>query len=215
MNDKKVLSRYLTVNSNLNSETDKPTYTDETSVNIIVQNKSGKYGVIVIRNNVNPGSIIPFSYSSIENIGNEYLAYDGTNYTLFDINGKDQLPDKKVTNRIRGYNSKCIKVLEGNTYHLYNYQGEKLTTKGFKYIELYENYYVGISSDNKLNIYNYTKEIIETPILKDSIQLVKDRYYGDGQLAFKASFRGAIATIEVLGADDKYTSQTVSLDKKE
>ena len=214
MTDKKILSRYLSVNSNLNSETEKPTYTDETSVNIIAQNKSGKYGVIVIRAGSNPGSIIPFSYSSIENIGNNYLAYDGTNYTLFDISGKDLLPNKKITNKIRGYNDKCIKVLEDGTYHLYNYQGEKLTKKGFKYIELYENYYVGISSDNKLNIYNYDKESIEIALLKDSIQLLKDNYYGDGQYAFKVSFRGNIATIEVLGADDKYTSTTITIEKK-
>ena len=216
--DKKILSRYLTVNSNLNSETDKPTYTSETSVNIIAQNRSGKYGVIVIRSNTNPGSIIPFNYSSIENIGNYYLAYDGSNYTLFDMSGQDLLTNKKISNKIRGYNAKYIKVLEGNTYHIYNYQGEKLTSKGFKYIELYDYYYVGISSDNKLNIYNYDKQTIETPLIKDTIQLVKDKYYGDGQLAFKVAFRrtdaGSIATIEVLGADDKYTTMTVSLEKK-
>lgn len=216
LNDKKILSKYLTVNSNLNSESEMPSYIIDSDIKIIAQNKSNKYGVLSINDN-KLTSLVPFNYVSIENIGNYYLAYDGTSYTLFNRNGEDLLPVKKVTNKIRGYNTNYIKVLEGSSYHIYDYEGNKITESiksGFKYIELYENYFVGVSSDNKLNIYSYKypdKPLILKEGKEDSIQLKSDKYYGDGQLSFKVVISGNTVVIYTLNENEKYDTSSVLL----
>ncbi|MBE6161641.1 MAG: hypothetical protein E7158_05450 [Firmicutes bacterium] len=212
LNDKKVLSKYLSVNTNMNSETEMPTYRSESDFRVIAQNRNSKYGILTLNGEGKMASLVPFNYSSIENMGNSYLAYDGTNYTIFARDGKEML-SKRVSNRIRGFNTKYIKVKEGNTYHIYDYAANKLTKNGFKYIQLQENYYVGISSDNKLNIYSYDKDIIETPLINDSIQLINDKYCGDDLLAFKVSIVGENATVYTLNSNEKYDATSYPLVK--
>ena len=205
--DKKVISKYLSVNSNMNSKSDKPVFIVDSNVRIIAQTKSNKYGVLgMVDNKLSP--VIPFNYSMIENIGSNYLVQDSNGYSLFDRSGKELT--KKISAKIRGYNGKYIKAKD-SSYNIYDYEGNKINKNGYKYVDLYDNYYVGVSSDNKLNIYSYDNP--NDAILKDSIQLNSDKYYGDGQLAFKISINGLTATIQVY-KDGSYLSSVESLAKQ-
>ena len=207
--DKKIVSKYLTVNSNLNTKSDKPSFVIDSNVRIIAQTKSNKYGVLgIVDNKLSP--IIPFNYTMIENIGNNYVAQDASGYSLFDKSGKELT--KKINNKIRGYNAKYVKAKDSTSYNIYDYEGSKLTKNGYKYIELYDNYYVGVSSDNKLNIYSYSDP--DNALIENPIQLNIDKYYGDGQIAFKVFITGTTANIQVF-KDGSYLSSTESLVKKE
>lgn len=206
---KKIMSKYNSVNTNLNTNLDKPSYVTEANIQIIAKNQNSKYGVISIAND-NLSSLIKFEYNSIENIGNYYLASDNNGYSLFDKNGKEIT--KKVKNKIRGYNAKYLKVYENNGYQIYDYEANKITNTNFKYIELYDNYFAGIDASNKLNLYAYASA--STKILENDIQLSSDNYYKEGQRAFKIEIVGTTANIHVLN-NGVYTDGTYSLIKQE
>ena len=208
LTNKKTIAKYTSVNTGLNTNLDKPSFVTQSNIYIIAKNKNGYYGVITLNADSQIASLISFNnkYKSIENIGNNYLVSDSNGYSLFDKNGKELT--KKVSNKIRGYNSKYLKVLENNSYYVYDYEGKKITTTGYKYIELYDNYFAAVDSSNKLNIYSYTD--VSKALLKDAIALSSNKYYGDGQLAFKITITGTTAKISVLNSGT-YTESVYSL----
>lgn len=207
--NKKSISKYTSVNTNLNTKLFSPSFLTESNINIIAKNKSGNYGVITLNADSELSSLISFNYKSIENIGENYLASDNSGYSLFDKTGKELT--KKVTNKIRGYNSNYMKVYENNSYYIYDYEGKKITTTSYKYIELYDNYFAAVDSLNKLNIYSYNDA--SNSLINDSIQLFSNKYYGEGQVAFKITFIGNTANVEVLN-NQNYTKSVYSLSKE-
>lgn len=207
LTDKKVISKYLSVNTNLNTNESNPSYQTETNVYVIAKNKSNKYGVITI-NSSGISSLISFNYNSIENIGNYYLSSDGSGYSLIDKNGSEIT--KKISGKIRGYNANYLKVYENNAYQIYDYSGTKITSNGFKYIELYDNYFAGVDSSNKLNIYSYKEP--SKALIQESVSLSSNKYYGDGQVAFKVSIASDTATISTLN-DNSYLTSVYSLNQ--
>ena len=206
LTNKKTIAKYTNVNTGLNTNLDKPSFVTQSNIYVIARNKSGNYGVITLNGDSQLTSLIKFNYKSIENIGANYLVSDSNGYSLFDKTGKELT--KKVSNKIRGYNSKYLKVLENNLYHVYDYEGKKITTTGHKYIELYDNYFAAIDSSNKLNIYSYTES--SKALLKDSVALSSNKYYGDGKLAFKVTITGTTAKVSVLN-NGTYTDSVYSL----
>ncbi len=206
LNDKKVLSKYLSVNTNLNTNSTDVSYLTDSNINIIAENKSSKYGVIAINGDSKLTSLIPFNYNSIEIIGDNYLVNDSKGYSLIDKTGKEIT--KKTSGKIRGYNSSYIKVLEGNSYVIYDLNGNKITNNTFNYVELYNEYFIGVDSSNKINVYSYTDS--SKALLSESIQLNSNNYCGNGQLAFKAAFNGTTVTISVLN-NNQYSSAVYTL----
>ncbi len=202
----KVISKYLNVNTILNTNINEPSFQTESEIHIIAKNNKNKYGIVKI-NDSDVTPVLAFNYNSIEIISNNYLA-NNDGYLLIDKSGKELT--KKITAKIRGYNSTYLKAVENNMYYIYDYNGNKITKEGYKYIELYDNYFAGIDSSNKLNMYSYKEST--TALLNESIQLYADRYYGDGQLAFKINISGDTATIYTL-KDGNYTSSVYSLVK--
>lgn len=206
LTNKKSVAKYNSVNTGLNTNLDKPSFITESNIFVIARNKSGNYGVITLNGDSQLTSLIKFNYKSIENIGSNYLVSDSNGYSLFDKTGKELT--KKVSNKIRGYNSKYLKVSENNSYYIYDYEGKKITTTGYKYIELYDNYFAAVDSSNKLNIYSYTES--SKALLKEAVSLSSNKYYGDGQLAFKVVITGTTAKVSVLN-NGTYTDSVYSL----
>ena len=206
LTNKKTIAKYSSVNTGLNTNIDKPSLVTQSNINVIAKNKNGNYGVITLNGDSELASIIKFSYKSIENIGSNYLASDSNGYSLFDKTGKELT--KKVANKIRGYNAKYLKVLENNSYYIYDYEGKKITTTGYKYIELYDNYFAAVDTSNKLNIYSYVE--VSKALLKESVALSSDKYYGNEQVAFKVVITGTTAKVSVL-SNGTYTDSVYSL----
>ena len=204
LSTKKVISKYLSVNSTLNTNINEPSLQTESNINIIAKNNKNKYGIVKISDS-GVSSVLPFNYSSLEIIGNYYLV-NNDGYILVDNSGKEI--SKKINAKIRGYNTKYIKAIENNMYYVYDYNGNKINTTGSKYIELYDNYFATVDSTNKLNIYAYTDP--SKALIKDSIQLASDKYYGEGALAFRISFTSTTANVSIL-KDGNYISSVYSL----
>ena len=59
-----------------------------------------------------------------------------------------------------------------------------------------------------MNIYAYSDP--SKPLIKDSIQLASDKYYGEGALAFRISFVSTSANVSIL-KDGNYISSVYSL----
>lgn len=204
LSTKKVISKYLSVNSTLNTNINEPSLQTESNINIIAKNNKNKYGIIKIGDS-GVSSVLPFNYSSLEIIGNYYLV-NNDGYILVDKTGKEI--SKKINAKIRGYNTKYIKAIENNMYYVYDYYGNKINIAGSKYIELYDNYFATVDATNKLNIYAYSDP--SKPLIKDSIQLASDKYYGEGALAFRISFVSTSANVSIL-KDGNYISSVYSL----
>ena len=204
LSTKKVISKYLSVNSTLNTNINEPSLQTESNINIIAKNNKNKYGIIKIGDS-GVSSVLPFNYSSLEIIGNYYLV-NNDGYILVDKTGKEI--SKKINAKIRGYNTKYIKAIENNMYYVYDYYGNKINIAGSKYIELYDNYFATVDATNKLNIYAYSNP--SKPLIKDSIQLANDKYYGEGALAFRISFVSTSANVSIL-KDGNYISSVYSL----
>lgn len=204
LSTKKVISKYLSVNSTLNTNINEPSLQTESNINIIAKNNKNKYGIVKISDS-GVSSVLPFNYSSLEIIGNYYLV-NNDGYILVDKTGKEI--SKKINAKIRGYNTKYIKAIENNMYYVYDYNGNRINTAGSKYIELYDNYFATVDATNKLNIYAYSDP--SKPLIKDSIQLASDKYYGEGALAFRISFVSTSANVSIL-KDGNYISSVYSL----
>lgn len=204
LSNKKVISKYLSVNSTLNTNINEPSLQTVSNINIIAKNNKNKYGIVKISDS-GVSAVLPFNYSSLEIIGNYYLV-NNNGYILVDKTGKEI--SNKINAKIKGYNTKYIKAVENNMYYVYDYNGNKINTTGSKYIELYDNYYASIDSANKLNIFSYTDP--SKALIKDSIQLTSDKYYGDGALAFRITFAATNANISIL-KDGNYISSVYSL----
>ena len=107
LSTKKVISKYLSVNSTLNTNINEPSLQTESNINIIAKNNKNKYGIIKIGDS-GVSSVLPFNYSSLEIIGNYYLV-NNDGYILVDKTGKEI--SKKINAKIRGYNTKYIKAI--------------------------------------------------------------------------------------------------------
>ena len=73
--------------------------------------------------------------------------------------------DKKITRM--SDDGKYFFALDNNNYVAYDSKGTSLNKEGLKYIDIYDEYFVGITSEGILNIYDKTgKKITEEKIKK-------------------------------------------------
>lgn len=161
------------------------------SKEVIVQTKSGKYGVIVFEGD-NVSSKIAFEYNSLEKLGEYYLGLDSSNNYRILFNGSESAG---FGNKIRGYNStkQYYKVVESGKYYIYDNVGTKVVSDSYTYVELYDTYYAAVDSNKEVNIYDYSGN----KIFSKGVIVGNYKYYGTENPSFKVKKDGTKYVISV------------------
>lgn len=124
-------------------------------VDVVALNKKGKYGMITIDGDTVSNTYV-FDYNKLEKLGNYYIALDTNNKwkVLLSLGGSESV---SIPDKILGYNDnvKYFKALSSNKYIVYNDQGIKVSEDKYLYVELYSDYYAGVSDSREVNIYDY------------------------------------------------------------
>lgn len=190
------LGKYREINTYSYTGTDDITFSTVTDLQAVAKNQSGNFGVIKINLTEITGHI-NFNYSEMERLRDYYIVKDAHGYLLISqSNGSEQT--SAVPYKIRDYNfnnnNKFIKAkMENGKYYVYDCKDKtcnQLTTEGFDYIELYDQYFAGVNNKNELGIFMYKnqKENMENIISGGTFILLNlKKYYGNGMLAFKIS----------------------------
>ena len=125
----------------------------------MAQGKSdNEYGLIRISDNVS--GTIGFDYASIEKLRDYYLVGTSTGtYKLYRNVGGDPLT-AEYGQKIVDYVGTHLIAGSENEYYVYDFEGNRLWKDegAYKYVALYDNYYVVVTSDNHLNIHKYDKD---------------------------------------------------------
>ncbi len=183
------LGKYRTVNTYSYTGTNDITFSTVTDLQVVAQNQSGNFGVIKI-NLAEVVGHIGFNYSSMEKLRDYYVAKDANGYLLLSKSNGASVTSA-IPYKIRNYNSKYVKVKrdDGN-YYIYDYEnktGKSINTEGFKYVELYDNYFAGVNVNNELGVFTYNRPTQNIISGGTYIPLSLNSYYGNGILAFKIS----------------------------
>ncbi len=180
------LGKYREVNTYSYTGTEDITFSTVTDLQVVAKSQSGNFGVIKINLTEVKGHI-NFNYSEMERLKEYYVSKGPHGYILVDRNSGAE-DSSAIAYKIRNYNKEYVKVKKDNgdyfIYRIQDVQGKSINETGFKYIELYDNYFAGVNYNNQLGIYTYDsdKNIISGEHL---IQLNLNNYYGNGILAFK------------------------------
>jgi hypothetical protein len=200
--NKESMSSYMKVESNTIHNDGKITKYSG-SLDVIVQNKKGNYGVITVgKDSVDVKH--SFSYSKLEFLGDYFLGLDSSNNwrVLF-----DNVESMGFANKIRGYNSnkKFFKTIENNKYYVYGESATKVSEDGYIYVELYSDFYAGLDSDRNLYIYGYNGEKkVNLPVKVGNYAL-----YGTETPAFKVKKDGDSYSVSIWNGS-QYETTTLS-----
>lgn len=155
LKNKKTLSKYSKIDTGSYTKENKITFKNTNATYIIGENKSNKYGVIKIAEDVK--GIIGFNYKNISKIRDYYVAEESAGtYLLLDSNGNEVT--SKYGYKIIDYKGKHLKVENDGKYYVYDFEGEKIEETGYLDITLEDDYYVVITNENKLDIHRYDNE---------------------------------------------------------
>ena len=181
------LGKYRSVNTYSYTGTEDITFSTITDLQVVAQNQSGNFGVIKV-NLTDVTGHIAFNYSEMEKLNEYYVAKDAMGYALISRKDGTNLVSNisyKIRNYIKTESETYVKVIRNGEYYIYNSHNNAISEKGFKYVELYDNYFAGVNNNNELGIFTYAKP--EQNILSGGalIQLYLTNYYGNGTLAFK------------------------------
>lgn len=203
------LGKYMEVATYSYTGTDEITFRTVNDLQVVAKNKSGKYGVIKIGLSEVSGQI-NFNYNEIESLNEYYVAKDATGYLL--LKKKDGSGvTSAIPYKIRNYNekNKIVKIKNNDKYFLRDFQGKEITLEeknGYAYIELYDEFFAAVDSNNTLKLFTYDKP--KNNLIKDKpIQLTSKNYYGNGTLAFKISVNALEYEIFVGTSDNNYKSE--------
>lgn len=183
------LGKYREVNTYSYTGTDDITFSTVTDLQVIAKNQSGNFGVIKINLNEVKGHI-NFNYSSMERLRDYYVAKVPNGYLLVSKSNASE-SSSVIQYKIRNYNDNYVKVKrdDGNyyIYRIQDMQGKSVNTTGFKYLELYDQFFAGVNNSNQLGVYTYEKPDKNIISGDGLLQLNLNNYYGNGILAFKIS----------------------------
>ncbi|MBE6155067.1 MAG: hypothetical protein E7163_05840 [Firmicutes bacterium] len=153
LNKNDTLSEYRSIDVGYIPSEEKITFEDVQENYIIAKNKNNKYGVIKMSSNVE--GVIPFKYNSLEKLKDYYMALESTGtYLLIDKNGLEV--SSKYGYKIIDYKNNYLKVIDNdNKYYIYDFKGNKIEETAYLHISLYNDYYVVIDINKKLDIHKY------------------------------------------------------------
>lgn len=145
------------------------------NVELVAVNKKNKFGVVSI-NGAELQGIHPFDYDHVEKLNDKYIGKNSNNKWVI-LGETNEYADK-----IMGIKGNFIK-LKKNTYSVVKIDSNEKIGAGYKYVELYDNYYAGVDSSNYLMIYDYNGD----DFIKDKILLSNNNYSKVENPAFKIS----------------------------
>lgn len=208
LKDNNVLSSYEDVNTYTEANKGELSLVSVSNINVIVKNKSGKYGMVSIGND-KPTPVYSLEYNHMEMLGEKVLAKNKDNKWLI-LYSKDNT-SSLFDNKIRGYNDNYVKTKSDNgSYEVYDLTGKKVGNSSYKYVELYTNMYAGVDSSNKLMIYDYSGN----EIIKEAVALNSTNYYGNESKAFIIATNGKEISIQVLNGDTYKTENRTIVEKE-
>ncbi len=153
-NNSRPLSSYAKVNTYTPNNDYKITTTSG-QIDVVVLNKTGKYGMISI-----DGSSVTvkhnFNYNRMEKIGDNILVQDTNSY--WKVIYGNGTTSEIFPERITGYNAntKYFKTLNGGNYSVFDDTGKKIVEDKYLYVELYNDYYAALDQNRELSVYDYT-----------------------------------------------------------
>ena len=201
LKDNKSLGTYLEIDNNANENLKDLTYVNGNAT-IIAKLKSNRMGLIEINSDgASVNQNFKFVHEQIERAGKDYIVkqdgkykivYEGGNYTSAEFDGK-----------IMNYANSYVIVKIDNKVHLYNGDGSIHKIKdAFDYIDISNKNVFGAVSNNKLYIYDYDGNKINT----DDITLHTNTYYNSNNVAFKLTSDDKEVTVKVYDKDGNVTS---------
>jgi len=185
-------------------------FVETTGALLIAKNTKDYYGILKINlSEVVSLENVKFNdkYKRIEEINGNYIIQKSTD-TYYMINNKGESLTSEFSGKIMGYKNNHVKVKSGNNYSVFTFDGTEVNKTKFNYVELYDNFFAGVDSSNKLNLYTYTSE---TPIFSESIALSITSNYREGK-SFTATQAGTsykVTIYNVNGSTTTYDSATI------
>ena len=160
LKNNKTLSRYANVDLGVEVKENKITFISNNNLYVIAENKSNKYGVIKVEDDVK--SVIPFNYKNISKLKDYFMAETSGNTYLL-INNTGNKESEEFGSKIVDYSGKYLKTEDNKVY---GFDRTEISKEEFLYIELKDDYYVVINKDKKLDIkkYNDTSFKLRNPI---------------------------------------------------
>lgn len=151
LKNNKTLARYTSI-SGINATENKITFISNNNLPIIAENRSNKFGVIRIEEEVR--SVIPFDYKNISKLKDYYLGETSSSTYLL-LNSTGNKVTEEFGSKIVDYNGNYLKTEDNKVY---DFKRTELSKEDFLYVELKDDYYVVINKDKKLDIKKYNDE---------------------------------------------------------
>ncbi len=152
LTSKKVLVKYASVDAGIHEEGESLSFIEAPDIYIMAQNRNKKYGVIKIANEVS--GAVSFDYANIERLKDYFVAESAQEtYMLIDRSGK--VVTEKLGRKIVDYVGNHLKTLSEDKYYVCDFTGETNDNTGYLDIELFDDYYVKITSSYELDIGKY------------------------------------------------------------
>lgn len=201
------LGKYAAVNTYSYTGSNEISFSTVNDLQVVAKNKSGKFGVIKVGLSEVSGHI-GFNYTEMEALHDYYVAKDANGYLLLSkANGASIT--SAIPYKIRNYNEEYVKVINNNSYYIYDFKGKQINNDGYKYIELYKDFFAGVSNNNVLGLYTYDAPR-NSFLTNDDIRLNLTNYYGNGTLAFVVNVTGNRYTVLVGTTENNYQDIGVS-----
>lgn len=194
------VSSYTADNGNKLTFSAKDTY-------VVVLNKKGKYALLNLTKD-GANVVISFKYTAMEKVGDYMVAQmSATSYDVYKLG--DDTPLFNVKGKMMGYSpdKTYIKYKEGDSYYVADFQGTKVSSTKYTYVDLYKGYYAGVI-DKKLNIYDYDGN----KITKEDLTLESNAFSQTLFPAFKVSKDNNNYIISVF-EDGNYVKHTYYTDR--
>jgi len=206
--DKK-LGSYYAIDAGAYNGKNGISFVETTGALLIAKNTKDYYGILKI----NLSEIVSLTnvkfndkYKKIEEINGNYILQKSTD-TYYMINKTGESLTSEFSGKIMGYKNNYVKVKSGDNYSVFTFKGEEVSNKKFKYVELYDAFYAGVDSNNKLNLYKYTDS---DPIFNENITLSITTNYREGK-SFTATSSGSsykVTVYNVNGGTTVYDSSS-------
>lgn len=121
----------------------------EVNKDSVIVKKNDKYGIMSFDN---PQDVkLDYEYMGYILEATNLIVSNNNNYKLISFDGTEV--SKNVPGKIMSYDSKNISVKSSNTYHVYDYTGNKVIDKDFDYIRFQDSYIIG-ADKKKLYVYD-------------------------------------------------------------
>ncbi|MBQ8659565.1 MAG: hypothetical protein IJ475_01840 [Bacilli bacterium] len=158
LKNRKQLVSYTSVNS----YTENNDYTMshyEGDLNVVALNKKGQYGMITVTAD-SASTAYKFQYNKMEKLKDYIIAQDTESkwIMLFDKSSTTGKFSGKILDYTKDKKQYLIDI--DGLYYIYDVNGDMSISLGFKNLKMYSDYFVGIDGESKLNIYNYSGDLI-------------------------------------------------------